>query len=138
MSLGRITRKFWGYGAGKRSLSEREALQMMRAINTIEASFFMTKQGYQAMDELLRHSPTPADGASNQEPSNIEVPAGELLASIDSSSATVKGNKLSVIASSDRKHYFVGIAPVAGGCSRVFFSSESGIIYSAKAIGCSD
>ncbi len=120
---------------GGGSLSEKEALRIVRAVNTIEASFFMSKQGYVTMDEMLRDSPGP-DGVSKQ--SNIETPAGAPVNRIDSSSASVNGNKLSVITSPDRKHYSVNISPVAGGCSQVFFSNESGIIYLAKAIGCSD
>jgi hypothetical protein len=44
-------------------------------LDPIEASFFMTKQGYATMDELLQRSPAP-EGVSNSQLSNIEAPAG--------------------------------------------------------------
>jgi hypothetical protein len=103
-------------------LSQQQAVALVRTINTAEAETFFKTQSYASMEKLLQYR-------SFQEQQNLLVPT-------DAFSGTVKNYKLSLVASEDGKHYLVGLAPAEQKCDAALFSSESGVIYAAKPIGC--
>ena len=53
----------------------------------------------------------------------------------DGNSGTVKDYQLSVVTSSDGRHYQISLRPGAG-CGVSFFTNESGVIYQGQALGC--
>jgi len=108
-------------------LTADEALRLVRQINTAEATIFLVKDGdhqYRTLSQLL---------ASPKAKSQVTA----LLNLTDESTGTVQGYTVQLLASPDSQHYSLGVTPdTSQGCGPAFFSSEAGIIYPAKALGC--
>ena len=115
-----------GYADSQRAgtqLSENDALALVRAVNTVEATIFMKNHEYVPLKEVLEHpSFRPKQNVSRT----------------DGTSARVQDYAVSVVASADGKHYGVELTPTDPhpGCRRAFFSNEAAIIYIAKPTGC--
>jgi hypothetical protein len=106
--------------------SDRDVLEMMRNVNTMEASAFLKSQRYMSAIELLQGGgPVRTDKSVH---SDIQIH--------DAASATVRDLNLTIVTSEDRKHYQVALVRAAQECSTAYFSNESGVIYTAKALGC--
>jgi hypothetical protein len=106
-------------------LSEREVFGLMRTINTAQAeAFFDSRHQYLSLDELVsrRHVNS----------SELWLPALSLR---DSSAGTLKNYSVSVVVSTDGQHY-VSEMISSSSCGLALFSNESGIIYTATALGC--
>ncbi len=102
-------------------LSEPQALQLIRLINTAEREVSNETHTFVPLAQLLRH------------PSLEEH--RKFIALTESHSGRVKDRKLSVLASADGKHYTVALVPESG-CEPAVFSNEAGLIYRGKAFGC--
>jgi hypothetical protein len=108
-------------------LSEFEVLGLMRTINTLQAGAFQdTRHQYLSLDELV----------SQRYRNNHEqwLTTVQLL---DSSTGTLKNYTVSIVVSSDRQHYVAQLIS-SSGCALALFSNESGIIYTARGLGCTD
>lgn len=126
-------------------LSESEVLGLMRTINTAQVksgvlcvnSVCEEPSGprfsganssidhYQSLDELvsrIRHV-------------NSSEPWMPTLQIIDSSEGTLKDYKVSVVVSPDRQHYVAQLIK-SSDCGLALFSNETGVIYTATALGC--
>lgn len=120
-------------------LSLKNAVELVRRINTAEAELFMSTQVYVSMDKLVGHrlfansQPTSNSDAVSNAPQATDQLSPTL---IDSSSGKLKNYKVFVIVSPDGKHYQVAMVEATPRCASAVFSNESGVIYSAKALGC--
>jgi hypothetical protein len=102
-------------------LSEAEAMGMMRTINTLQAvAFYDPRHQYLSLDEL----------ASQHE---LWLTTLRLM---DSSAGTLKDHRVSVVVSPDRQHYVSELISSSKNCALALFSNESGIIYTARGLGC--
>ncbi len=101
--------------------TSREALGLMRTINTAEAEIFIKGHQYASLQDLLQHR-------SFQANANSPV-------AIDRATGQLKGYKVAVICSADGQHYVAEYAPTSG-CSAALFSDESGVIFTATPLGC--
>lgn len=107
---------------GTNQLSSREAVGLIRSINTAELDLFLTKQSYAPLKAVLNHR---------------LLQKGSLHpADINDTLATIKNYKLLLIDSSDGKHYTVSLINSKSGCQPAVFSSEAALIYMGKVIGC--
>jgi hypothetical protein len=104
-------------------LSPREGLELVRAINTIQAEMKLREQKYAGLGELLKAS------YFRRSP-NGRLTVGNGFA------GKLKDYEVSVVVSADGQHYQVSLLPSAG-CARALFSNESGLIYEGKGLGCS-
>ena len=103
-------------------LSSSDALRTMRAIDTAEANGFHSESNYLSLDQLVRQRLVSADKLG--------------LVLSDSSSATMKNYKVSVVVSTDGKHFAAALVP-NDGCGTALFSDESYLIYEGRVLGCS-
>jgi hypothetical protein len=101
-------------------MSDQEAVTLMRVINTAEAELFFRTKSYVSLDRLLEHR-------------SLKSHEAEFELS-DETSGTVRGYRLSVIASPDGKHYQAALIPTE--CQIAWFSDEVAIIYPGRASGC--
>jgi len=108
-------------------LTEPEALGLMRTINTFQVAPFQgPRHQYVSLEELVaqRHEK-----------------AHELLLSSvlpkDSSTGTLKNYAVSIVVSADGQHYMAQLIS-SSSCASALFSNESGIIYTARVLGCPD
>ena len=124
LSLSGITIAFSGSipQESPNQLAPKEALALVRTINSAEQTIKINESNYCALDVLLKK----ADW----------FPRQSEIALSDNSSGTLKGYKLSIVASADGKHYQLSLRP-ASGCGVAYFTSESGLIYEGKGLGCS-
>jgi hypothetical protein len=107
-------------------LSEFQALAAMRMINTFQAVASQEpRHQYLSLDELVSRRPL-----QNHE---LWLTTVQLL---DSSTGTLKNYTVSIVVSPDRQHYVAQL--IGSGCALALFSNESGIIYTARGLGCSD
>jgi hypothetical protein len=93
-----------------RELSSSDALRIIRTIDTAEASGFHAEQNYLSLDQLVRQRLVSADKVG--------------LALSDSSSGTIKNYKVSVVVSTDGKHYAAALVP-SDGCGTALFTGCS-------------
>jgi len=105
----------------KDQLSEKQALALMRTIGSTEATLKYRDSAYGSLQDVIK-----LDHLGRNFP----------MVSIDSSSATIKNYRISVVTATDGQHFQVSLHPAAG-CGISFFSSEMGVIYQGNALGCS-
>ena len=103
-------------------LSSRQALSLVRTINTVQAIIKRSRSNYGSLQDVVK-----------QEGSQLDKSLS--IISSDGSSATVKDYRLSLVASADGQHYQISMHPISG-CGVSFFTNESGVIYQGKALGC--
>ena len=104
------------------NLSEDQVFMLVRRINTAEVEFRIYSHTYAGMHELLHHRLLKNSGINPT----------------DASTGTVGNYSVSVLVSQDGKHYSVALTPTCAiSCGFSLFSDESGVIFPAKAFGCS-
>ena len=102
-------------------LSSKEALSLIRTMNSIEHSFKMKSSSFGSLEDLIKFDP-------------LDLTKPGIVLS-DDNSGTLKDYQLSVVASSDGRHYQISLRP-GSGCGASFFTNESGVIYQGQALGC--
>lgn len=110
--------------ANSDQLTADEVVGLVRQMNTTELNLYRGQQGkhqYASLAKMLE-SPDAKTGIK------ISVVAK------DETSGEANGYLISVIASADGRHYLLEAVPKE--CGEAFFSSEVGLIYPAKALGC--
>lgn len=104
-------------------LSEAEAARLINAIDRTEADIFSHTHAYVSLEKL------PVD----------RLAAGQKAFSASAiAKGALKDHKLRVIASADGSHYLLAVLPVPSGCGFSMFSDESGNIFQAPPLDCSD
>lgn len=120
--------------------SIRNAVDLVRKVNTAEADVFMSQETYVALDKLLQHRFFTSIQPASKSPAvkNVpQVPDEGALTLVDSSSGKVNNYAVYVVVSPDGKHYQVAMIPMAPRCASAVFSNQTGVIYMAEALGCS-
>jgi hypothetical protein len=102
------------------SVSENQALGIIRVVNTVQASFFVKRGTYVALQELAQ------DGTFRGQ--------ATLQSMKDADSGTIGNYELTVVSSADGKHYSAALIPAT--CDVAVFSNDRAVIYKAKALGC--
>ena len=102
-------------------LTHKDALGLVRTVNTIQATKSVGGGRYGSLGDILRK-----DGS---------LPLQREIILSDDSSGSVRDYKLSVVVSGDGRRYQVSLRPAAG-CGIAFFSGESGVIYEGRGLGC--
>jgi hypothetical protein len=102
-------------------LSSKEALSLIRTMNSIEHSFKMKSSSFGSLEEVFKLGQLD------------RTKPGIVLS--DGNSGTVKDYQLSVVASSDGRHYQISLRP-GSACGVSFFTNEAGVIYQGQALGC--
>jgi hypothetical protein len=102
-------------------LSPKEALGLIRTMNSTEHSFKMKSSSFGCLEDVIEL------GQLDRTKPGIVLN--------DVNSGTVKDYQLSVVTSSDGRHYQISLRPGAG-CGVSFFTNESGVIYQGQALGC--
>jgi hypothetical protein len=109
----------------KEELSDNEALELLRAVNTAEVDVkLMAKQPYAPLEQLLQHR------------FFVGKELGSNITKVDSNTGTKKGYEISVCVLGEGKRYIAAVVPVERGCRVAFFTDESGVIYQGRALGC--
>jgi hypothetical protein len=108
-------------------LTEPEALGLMRMVNTFQVAPFQgPRHQYVSLEELV---------AQRHEKAHEQVLSTVLLK--DSSTGTLKNYAVSIVVSADGQHYVAQLIS-SSSCASALFSNESGIIYTARGLGCPD
>ena len=102
-------------------LSSKQALSLVRTINTVQAIIKRSRSNYGSLQDVVKPE--------------FQLDKSLSIISSDGSSATVKDYRLSLVASVDGQHYQISLHPISG-CGVSFFTNESGVIYQGKALGC--
>ena len=102
-------------------LSSRQALSLVRTINTVQAIIKRSRSNYGSLQDVVKPE--------------FQLDKSLSIISSDGSSAIVKDYRLSLVASADGQHYQISLHPISG-CGVSFFTNESGVIYQGKALGC--
>ncbi len=102
-------------------LTQEDALRLVRSINTAQVQPFVQEKRYLSLEELLSRGGLPRLTAL----ATLTTPV----------SSAVKDYNLVIFPSTDGKRYHLSLVPKSG-CEPAFFSSESGIIFVGKALGC--
>jgi hypothetical protein len=106
-------------------LSEAEALGLVRTINTFQVAPFQgPRHQYVSLEELV---------AQRHEKAHELLLSTVLLK--DSSTGTLKNYTVSIVVSADGQHYVLEMLS-SPSCGLALFSNESGIIYTARGLGC--
>jgi hypothetical protein len=99
----------------------REAVMILRAVNTAQAALLSQTRSYGSLAAVLGTAVfTERYGA---------------LTPIDSTSGDVLGHKLALVTSDGGKRYLASVTP-GDACGPAAFTSEGGLIYSGRALGC--
>jgi|SRR5271167_2607401 hypothetical protein len=102
-----------------------EAVGAMRTINTFQVAPFQgPRHQYVSLEELV---------AQRHEKAHEQWLSTVLLK--DSSTGTLKNHTVSIVVSADGQHYVAQLISLSS-CGLAVFSNESGIIYTARGIGC--
>ena len=111
------------------NLSQTQAIELIRLVNTTELDVFMRTHQYAPMDSLLDHKFMKGSGIQVDQPGLT--------------SATYKNYSLLVTLSPDYMHYVAELIPTQASdataneaCATAVFSNEKGIIYAGRALGC--
>jgi hypothetical protein len=107
----------------KDQLSSKQALNLVRTIASVEATIKIKRSSYGSIQDAI------AFGQSYGDFKDIAISA------TDSSSATMKDYRISLVASADGQHFQISMRPILG-CGVSFFTNESGVIYQGNALGC--
>jgi len=104
------------------ALSESEAIEVLRIVNTAQLDLKMTKGRYGGLEELTSH----------------RAFAGRLLRPtlVGSDRATMKNYEVFLFLLPEGERYNVSLLPAQGGCQAAFFTGDSGVIYKGLALGC--
>lgn len=102
-------------------LSSREALSLIRTMNSTEHSFKIKSSSFGSLEDVIKYG-------------QLDRTKPEIVLS-DGNSGTLKDYQLSVVASSDGRHYQISLRP-SSGCGASFFTNESSVIYQGQALGC--
>lgn len=102
-------------------LSSREALSLIRTMNSTEHSFKMKNSSFGSLEDVIKYGQLD------------RTKPGIVLS--DGNSGTLRDYQLSVVASGDGRHYQISLRP-SSGCGISFFTNESGVIYQGQALGC--
>ncbi|HLZ49969.1 MAG TPA: hypothetical protein VKP61_04410 [Candidatus Acidoferrum sp.] len=106
-------------------LSEPEALGLMRMINTFQVAPVQgPRHQYVSLEELV---------AQRHEKAHELLLSTVLLK--DSSTGTLKNYTVSIVVSADGQHYVAQLIS-SSSCASALFSNESGVIYTARGLGC--
>jgi len=100
----------------------RNAIVVMRAINTAENAVRQRGAKYVPMAELVEH---PAMGGVK----------GDIGVNVDGSTYAYKGGQLRLALAADATQYVVTFAPVET-CGTASFTDERGMIYAGKVLDC--
>jgi hypothetical protein len=100
-------------------LSSKEALGLIRTMNSTEHSFKMKSSSFGSLEDVIKLGQLDKHG----------------IVLSDGNSGIIKDYQLSVVTSSDGRHYQISLRPGAG-CGVSFFTNESGVIYQGQALGC--
>jgi len=100
----------------------RNAIVVMRAINTAEIAVRQRGGKYVPMAELVEH---PAMGGVK----------GDIGVNVDGSTYAYKGGQLRLALAADATQYVVTFAPVET-CGTASFTDERGMIYAGKVLDC--
>lgn len=107
----------------KDQLSSKQALNLVRTIASVEATIKIKRSSYGSIQDAI------AFGQSYGDFKDVAISAA------DSSSATVKDYRISLVASADGQHFQISMRPISG-CGVSFFTNEAGVIYQGSALGC--
>jgi hypothetical protein len=126
-------------------LSENEVLGLMRTINTAQVvSGFLcvnsvceepSGPGFSQPDSSIDHYQSLDELVSRIRHVNSSEAWQPTLQIIDSSAGRLKDYKVSVVVSPDRRHYVAQLIR-SSDCGLALFSNETGVIYTATALGC--
>jgi hypothetical protein len=108
----------------KEELSDNEALELLRAVNTAQLDLRMARQPYAPLQKIL------------QRRFFVETEVGSDITTVDSNTGTKKGYEISVCVFGEGRRYIASVVPVERGCRVAFFTDESGVIYQGRALGC--
>lgn len=109
-----------GMATGAQAPDDRPALTLMRAINTAENAVRQSSGTYISLAQLIDH---PAMGRVK---ANVAINGHEI---------THEGRRVRLLLSPNAMQYQAMIVP-SDACSTSLFSDESGLIYTAKGLGC--
>jgi len=111
----------------KEPLSKSQALEIVRALNTAELDILLKTKNYAPLDSVVK--------GLREKPAGL---AEFVDNSSNSSSGKIRDYQVSIITSSDGKHYKLALTPLedSPACAVAFFSDESGVIYLGTAIDC--
>jgi hypothetical protein len=117
-----------GSAVAKQPLTKAQALEIVRTLNTAEMYVFLQQKCYSPLDTAAKHFKKQPKGLGELVTSSTNAPSGR-----------IRDYEISLITSSDGKHYKLAMTPVAESpvCTIAFFSDESGRIYSGRALDCS-
>ena len=101
-------------------ISESGLGGVIRSVNTAQATWKSKHGTYAKLKDLAQDGPL------------AELKALKIG---DGDTATIEGYQVRVVVSSDRDHYMTALTK-ENDCGVAMFSSESGVIYRAKAFGC--
>ena len=104
-------------------LSKLEAVELVRAINTLELSYRSTEGEYVSLEVLLLN------------PKFDEMEIAPTIA--DPYAATLKDYKLSIVTFAEGEQYKLSLVPTGEPyCRPALFSDQIGVIYPGKSLGC--
>lgn len=107
----------------KTSLSEADLAGLIRAVNTAQLNWLAKHGTYGSLRDLSTDKLLTARGARSE----LQIRRDDL--------ATVGGYELRIVVDSEGRYYFALLIPEQG-CGAVLFSTEAGVIYRGKAMGC--
>lgn len=102
------------------------AVRLLRAINTAEADLRRSSGRYAGLRDVMTHAMVSSFG-------------GQVALNGDEATFApgepVPARRLSLVVSTDSAHYSLGVVPTEA-CGPAWFTSERGLIYQARALGC--
>jgi hypothetical protein len=107
---------------------QQSGLMLMRQVLTIQANRPFAKAGYGSLSDVLKMMPMTR---------GIAPDAAEAVHLSDAETADFGEYTLRLTRSEDRAKFELSLVP-KDGCGLAFFSNDKNIIYSGKALGCSD
>ncbi len=109
------------FAQGAGPLSEAELAGLVRTVNTAEMTWKSQNGTYADLQELAKNK--------------LFADRKISLSSKDPDTATIQDYQMRIVVASDRQKYMMELTR-ANGCGPAMFSSETAIIYRAKALGC--
>jgi len=107
---------------------QQSGLMLMRQVLTIQANKPFATNGYGTLSDVLKMMPMTRGVAPD---------AAQAIQLIDSETADFGDYTLRLTRSEDRRKFELSLAPKQS-CGLAFFSNDRNIVYSGRAIGCSD
>lgn len=111
----------------KKTLTKLQALGIVRALNTAELDAFLQHKNYAPLVPATQRFRGKTEGLDELVTNSMDAPSGR-----------IRDYEVSIIISSDGKHYKIALTPVAESpvCTTAFFSDESGVIYAGTILDC--